>query len=117
MSTLLNFQRDINGYNAYAPAPSTDNFSATLASGTAASITVPSNFDTWVFVPSYQPGTDVWVDFTGATAAVPVGGTFASTTSVLNPGPRVVPKGTSISMITDSTTAEVGVSFYANINA
>lgn len=113
MSTFLNFGRDTQGYNAFAPAPSTDKYSATLVNGAAASVTIPSNHQTWNISFSYQPGTTVWVDFSGATAAIPVGGTFASTTSELLPGSRTVQKASTVSLITDSATADVGIILYA----
>jgi hypothetical protein len=113
MSVFLNFGRDTQGYNAFAPSTATDKWSATLTNGAASSITVPSNHQTWVAVFSYQPGTTVWVDLTGATAAVPAGATLASTTAELLPGARTVQKGATISMITDSSTADVWVGLYA----
>lgn len=109
MSTLLEFGRDVQGYNAYAPQDSTNKWSATLGAGTATSITIPSNYPVWIVAFSPQPGADVWVDFTGATAAIPAGGTLATTTSSLNPGQRTVVAGTKISVITDSTTADIGI--------
>ena len=119
MSTVANFYRDVTGATAYAPMPSTDVFSATLANGTATHLTIPQNFEYWIVAFSYQPGTNVWVDFTGATAAVPSGGTLAATTSTLNPGARTVKSkfhdGTAatISMVTDNTTSDVSVEFYS----
>ena len=113
MTTELNFGRDVQGYNAYAPQDSVNKWSATLSAGVATSITVPSNFPVYIAAFSYEPGTDVWVDFSGATAAVPAGGTLATTTSSLNPGQRTVLAGSSISVITDSTTADVGIELWA----
>lgn len=113
MSTILDFQNDVKGANAYAPAFATDHFSATLTNGSAQSFTVPTgNFSVYVVSFSYQPGTNVWVA-NGTTAAVPAGATFASTASELNPGARRVLAGAVISCITDNTTADVGVSIYA----
>lgn len=109
MTNLLSFGRDVQGYNAYAPQDAPFKQSATLAAGTASSFTIPKSYPVWIVAFSPQPGADVWVDFSGATAAIPVGGTFASTTSSLNPGQRTVNSGTSISCITDSTSADIGI--------
>lgn len=111
--TILNFGRDVQGYNAYAPAPSDLKYSATLTNGSATSITVPSNFINWIVVFSYQPGSDIWVDFSGETAAVPAGATLSSTTSELLPATRLVNNGTNISVITANTTADIGIMLYA----
>lgn len=113
MTTELNFGRDVQGYNAYAPRDSTNKWSATLSAGVATSITLPSNFPVYIIAFSPQPGTNVWVDFTGATAAIPVGGTLASTTSSLNPGQRTVLAGSAISVITDNTTADIGIELWS----
>ena len=113
MSTLLDFGRDVQGYNAYAPIPSTNCYSATITNGAATSITVPSNYQIWVAAFSFQPGANVWVDFTGATAAIPAGATLASATSELNPASRKLKAGTKISIITDNTSVDVGICLYA----
>jgi len=113
MSIQLNFGRDVQGFNAYAPTTSGDKWSATITNGAETHVTVPSNYAVWIAVFSYQPGTNIWVDLTGATAAIPVGATLASTTAELNPASRTVYAGNKISMITDNTSADVGVSLYA----
>lgn len=112
MSTQLNFGRDTQGLNAYAPDFATNHFSATLTNGSAQTFTVPSNFSVWIASFSYQPGSNFWVASNTA-AAVPVGATFASTNSELNPGARRVYAGDVISVITDNSSADVGVSLYA----
>ena len=113
MTTQLNFGRDVQGYNAYAPMDSTDKFRALLTAGSATTITVPSNFPVWVVAFSPQPGADVLVDFSGATATAPSGATLTSTTTSLNPGQRTVLAGSTISVITSNTTAEIGIELWA----
>lgn len=112
MSTLLNFGRDVQGLNAYAPQFSTDRFSVTLSNGNAQSFTVPSNYKVWNLNFSYQSGTEVWVS-SNNTASAPSGSTFASTTSSRNPASRTVFAGDVISCLTTNSTANVGVELYA----
>jgi len=113
MTTKLSFGRDVQGYNSFAPAPSTDMFSASIPSGASASITVPSNFQNWIASFSFQPGSDVWVSYTG-TATPPAGATFASTASELLPGSRALLKATVVSFYNNGTdTADVGAILYA----
>lgn len=108
MSTILQFGRDSQGYNAYAPYPSNVKYSATITNGSATSITVPSSHTLWVVSFRYYPN-DVWVDVSGSTAAIPVGATLASTTSELNPSSLTLKAGTVISIITAQTTADVSI--------
>ena len=104
----LHFGRDTQGMNAYAPDPSTIKYSATITNGNATSITVPSTYKVWVVSFRYYPN-DVWVDVSGATAAVPVGATLAATTSELNPASLTLNSGTTISIITAQTSADVSI--------
>lgn len=107
-ATVLNFGRDSQGYNAYAPAPSNNKWSAAITDGSATSFNVPSTHQTWVVSFRYYPN-DVWVDVSGATAAIPAGATFATTTSELNPASLTLQAGTKISVITAQTTADISV--------
>ncbi len=107
-ATVLNFGRDVQGYNAYAPAPSNNKWSASLTTGNASSITVPSTHQTWIVSFRYYPN-DVWVDVSGATAIIPVGATLAPTTSELNPASLTLQAGTNISVITGLTSADVSI--------
>lgn len=112
MTTKINFGRDVQGYNTFAAAPSTDMFSATLAAASNSSVTVPSNYQYWIVSFSFQPGADVWVRYNG-TAAAPSAGTFGATTSELLPGARLLTAGTTISFLNNSTgAADVGVIMY-----
>lgn len=104
----LHFGRDDQGYNAYAPYPSTVKYNATITDGNATSITVPSTYALWIVSFRYYPN-DVWVDVSGATAAIPVGATLAATTSELNPASLTLTAGTTISIITGLTTADVSI--------
>lgn len=112
MSTKLNFGRDVQGMNAYAPYFAKDLYSAELDASTPTTLTVPSNFKTWIAVFTYTSAEDVWVS-DGGTAAVPAGATFATTTSVLRPAARLVTAGDVLSFITAASDVNVGVEFYA----
>jgi hypothetical protein len=121
MSTELQFGRDNQAYSAYAPRPSTNIYSAKLTANSAATITLPTNVKNWVVAFSYTGGSEVWVDFTGATAAAPTLGTFSATTSCRNPGVRYVQStkvvsgvdtATTISLITPDATAYVSVELW-----
>jgi hypothetical protein len=125
MSTPIHFGRDDQGYNAYAPNPSTDIYEVKLVSGTPATLTLPTNSLNWIVAFSYTGGSDVFVDFTGATAAAPTLGTFVSSTSSHNPGVRTVPStkivnglqtATTISLATTDAVAYVSVELWSAPN-
>jgi hypothetical protein len=112
MSTKLSLTRDINGYNAFGVFPTYDIFAGSLAANAAQTITVPSNFQWWLAIFTFTPGSNVWVDFSG-TATVPTT-TIGAFTAVLNPAGRQVLQGSTISFITsDSTTPWVCVELQA----
>jgi hypothetical protein len=102
------FGRDQQGYNAFAPQPSTVKYAATITTGAATSIVVPSTYQTWIVSFRYYPN-DVWVDVSGAVAIIPIGATLVATTSELNPASLTLQAGTTISIITAQTTADVSV--------
>jgi hypothetical protein len=111
--TQLNFGRDVQGMNAFAPMISTNMYSAAIASGDDQPITVPSSNQNWIAVFSYQPGADIWVSIND-TAAAPGGGTFAATTAFLLPAQLKVQAGDVISCLNNNTTdQDVGIALYA----
>jgi hypothetical protein len=92
MVVKYNQERDINGYNGFALPPSDLNYSATLAATTDTTITVPNTTGmggkgiyytaVWVAIITVTSGGSVWMSVNSA-AAVPVGTTFAATSSIL----------------------------------
>lgn len=112
MSTKFQMTRDINGYNGFGIMPTDDIQTGVLAENTAQSVTVPDNFENWIAIFSYTPGASVWVSFTDTAAAA--SGSFASSSSTLNPAARQVKAGQEISLITtDSTEPAVSIEFQA----
>lgn len=116
----LNFARDVQGFNTFAPPPSDNKYSANIASAGNATITLPTNVERWIVSFSYQPGSNVWVAY-NANAAAPAGATFASTSSELLPGSRVFNSKKSdgsaatINFLNNgSTAANIGVVLYAS---
>lgn len=109
--TKFAMTRDINGYNGFGVQFSNINYKTILSATVEQHFTVPSTASKWLAVFSFEPGSSVWVD-NNNTAALP-GGSFAATTSQLNPAGREVNSADVLSFITNDTTAEIGVSFYA----
>jgi hypothetical protein len=90
--------RDVNGYNAFGVSQSDVIYGGTLATDTAGSFTLPSDYAKYIVIFSFTPGANVFVSST-ATAATPTGA-IASRTVELNPQGRQYSKGTTISLIT-----------------
>lgn len=121
--TPFSLTRDINGYNGFGLAFSDTKYSATIAQSTDTTLTVGgaspdgmiSSFSAnrYLAIFNFEPGAQVWVA-NNATAAVPAGASFASTSSELNPSARVVQAGDVLHFITpDSGGANVSVVIYA----
>lgn len=104
MSTKFNMIRDISGYNGFGIIPTYDIQGCSFAASTAQTFTTPDNYSNWIAIFSYSPGSNFFVDFTGATATVP-GGSVGVITTVLNPSARAVKGGQTFSVITPDATA------------
>jgi hypothetical protein len=109
--------RDINSYNGFGLPFSTDKWSTTLLDGVEQTVTVPkspySDCPNVLAVFSFAPGSSIWVA-NNETATVP-GGSFASTSSELNPAARSVKGGDVLHFITNDASDELGVIFYATV--
>jgi len=90
-STQYKLQKDVAGYNGFGLQVSIQKYSASLAITTDTTLTVPSTgsigapLDTvnkFLAVIQVEANASVWMAV-NATAAVPVGSTFAATTSEL----------------------------------
>jgi len=113
MSTLLNFGRDVQGLNAYAPQFPVDLYSVTLPSDTGSQFNIPTNSQRFIAVFSYQPGAVIWVCINGISEP-PMSGTFTTTNSELMPAQLLLNAGDEISCYNNSTTSQdVGVVLYA----
>ncbi len=110
--TILNLNKDVKGFNTFGLPFSENRYSVTLPVSTAITLTIPSDNARWLAVFSYEAGGNVWVA-NNLTAAVPVGATFAATTSERNPVAREVKAGDVLSVITGDTGVELGITLYA----
>jgi len=123
MTLPFSLTRDVNGYNGFGLQFSDTKFNATIAQSTDTTLTIGGNavmggiaqpsVNKYIAIFSYEPGSQVWVA-DNDTAAIPVGASFASTTSELNPSARVVNAGDVVHFFTpDSGGANVSVILYA----
>lgn len=125
MTTMYKLQKDIAGYNGFGLPFSDIKFSVTLTATTDTTLTVPSSGalgvalntnNRWVALIQATAADAVWIA-NNATAAVPAGNTFASTTSELMIGgqyyAREVKAADVLHFITSATGCVVSVAFYA----
>ena len=115
MTSAVNFQRDAQGQNTYAPNIDGVEFryAVTLAAGVAQSFTLPRGVKPWVVSFAATPGAEVWYAFSfpwqsPITAAVPTG-TVALTNSEMNVGARTMTPETTISMIAAAANVSVSI--------
>lgn len=109
----LNFGRDVQGFNAFAPMLSDILYSGTIGSGIHQEIIVPSTNKNWIAIFSYQFGSDIWVAINNV-ASNPSGSTFSLTNSFLTPAQLKVEAGDSISCFNNNSSGQdVGIALYA----
>ena len=125
MITQYKIQKDVGGYNNFGLQVSNTKYSATLAAATDTTLTVPSASAMGVPVGqkshilalvTVEYGEEVWFAL-NATAAAPVGGTFAATNSEQIVGgqdfAREVVGGDVLHFFNTSGNVDVSVVFYA----
>ncbi len=111
MATKFNMTRDINGYNGFGLQFTDIAYATSLSANAEQHFTVPElSYELYLAIFSFDPGTRVWVS-NGDTAAVPAG-SFAATTSELNPTARQVKAGDILSFISPDVSVALGVYFY-----
>lgn len=111
----FNMTRDINGYNGFG-LPFSDNiYNGTLSDGVEQTLTVPkspfADYPNLIAIFSFQPGSTIYVAL-NQTAAV-ASGPITSGTSEINPAARLVKGGDVLHFITNDSSDDYGVIFYA----
>ena len=125
MTTQYKLQKDVAGYNGFGLQFCDQKFNASLDANTEKTLTVPSNgaigqalnsVNKWLAVIQVEANLSVWLAL-NATAAVPVGNSFASTTSDLIIGGEYygveVKAGDVMHFIAPTAGTDVLVKFYA----
>lgn len=106
--------RDINGYNGFGLEFTDSKIGCIITSGSEKNFIVPNPQNcTYKYVLAVFSFTDkgVWVS-QNSTATLP-STSFATTNSELDPGGRRVMPGDVLSFITNKSSVEIGVIFYA----
>jgi len=121
MATQYVINKFINGVNGFGLKFCANTYTTTLGAATEATLTVPgssavgvANTDKNKFIAvfSYEAAKNVYVAV-NATAAVPVGGTLAASTSELNPQAKTVNAGDVIHIICADASTDVSIALYA----
>lgn len=125
MTTQYKLQKDVAGYNGFGLQFSDQKFSASLAVTTDTTLTVPINgamgqalnsVNKWLAVIQVEANLSVWFAL-NATAAVPAGSSFASTTSDLIIGSEYygveVKAGDVMHFLAPTAGTDILVKFYA----
>lgn len=112
MSTVLNFQKDVQGFNTYAPRFSVNKLSTTLSNGIEETFTIPAYFANCVISIVPNAGGNIWVSV-NESSQLPTSGSFIASNSEQNPGPRLVNGGDVVHVITSQSTCDVSVILYA----
>ena len=111
----FNMVRDINGFNGFGLPVSEKPAQTTLVAGIEQTVTVPQTTDATypnvLAIFNFQPGSSIWVA-KNFTATLP-GISFQFNDSEMNPAARRCVPGDVWHFITNDTTAEIGVIFYA----
>lgn len=126
MTTQYLLTKDIAGYNGFGLEPTDTIFSATLVTDTNTTLTVPETFNLgsssstknvrMIAIIKTNPSATVWFSLNN-TAAIPSGGTFATSNSILINGffpvGYVVKAGDVMNFFTSGTdTNDISVEFY-----
>jgi hypothetical protein len=125
MTKMYKLQKDVAGYNGFGLPVSDAMFSATLGASSDTTVNAPSSSaigaplntnNRYLAIINVKPNTEVWFAL-NATAAVPAGASFASTTSELINGTEYfaiqVQTGDVLHFLTASATTDVSVKFYS----
>lgn len=111
----FNMIRDINGYNGFGLQFSDNLFQGILLNGIEQTLIVPespfADYPHLLAIFSFEPGATIWVAL-NQTATFP-SGSISSSNSELNPAARYVKGGDVLHFITNDSSDDYGVIFYA----
>lgn len=114
ITEFLHLIRDSSGYNTFGRKFTPYSYQCELPMDTDTTLTIPSNYPSWLAYFTAEPGATVWVNLND-TAAYPVTGSFVLDTSqIISTFTSLeVDAGDVLHFITPNTSALIGVSLYA----